>query len=510
MGQTAFMLMFVTVLSKVFGFVREAVMSFYYGTGDVAAVYIAANTLPVVIANFVANGIIFGYIPLYNKVEKEEGSDAAKDFTSNLFNILLVIASIAVVFGIVFARAFCKIFAPSLTGDTLDMAVVFTRIIMFAVYAYFYSSVFRGYLNLKGNFIIPATTGIIMNVIIICFMAASGILNNPYLLAIGCLLGNVLQYILFPKAIREKGYKHKRKFDIHNKYIKMLFKISLPVIVSAAAGEIALTVDNSMANFFFGNSAMTVLKYSKSLLALITGIVTVSVTTSIFPKISKLGQLGKIEKMKTNISSAMVLTLLLVVPATFGMMALSKEVVSIVYLRGKFNAEDVVNTAKVLFAYAPFIIFQSFSDVIDKGFYSVGDSKTPVIVVVIQQIANIILNFILINFFGLEGLAIATSLATLIGAGLMLFRFRQNFGSMKLKTSAISMTKIVGISLVMGIMAKSLNGFLMGKNLSLLLSFLITVIVAVLFYAIAILLARIPEVMKMVNQLYHKFLKKAK
>lgn len=507
MGQTAFMLMFVTIVSKVFGFVREAVMAYYYGTSGIAAAYIVANTLPVVIANFVANGIIFGFIPMYNRVKNEEGETEAENFTSNIFNILLIIATVAVVLGFIFAKVFCKIFSPSLSGKELDMAVTFTRIIMFAIYAYFYSSVYRGYLNLKGNFIIPATTGIIMNVIIIAFIVASGYGKNPYLLAVGCLAGNVLQYILFPKATRDSGYKHKWIVDFNNKYIRMLVMISIPVIVSAAAGEIALTVDNSMASYFFGHDKITVLRYSKQLLALITGIITVSVTTSIFPTISKLGQDGKIEEMKNNISSAVVITLLLVIPATLGMMALSKALVSLVYLRGEFNANDVIITASILNSYAPFIIFQSLSDVIDKGFYSVGDSKTPVIVVVIQQFINIIINLILIRFFGLNGIAIATSISCLLGALMMMFMFRKNFGRMKLKTTLISLLKISVLSLIMAFIAHNLYS-LLSARISMLLSVFLTVLVAVIFYGFFILLARIPEVMTLVNTLYHKFIKK--
>src|SRR5699024_10736107 len=149
------------------------------------------------------------------------------------------------------------------------------RIIMFAIFAYFYSAVYRGYLNMKGNFIIPATTGIIMNVIIIVFIIASGLANKPYILALGCLLGNVFQYILFPKTARKLGYRHHWNIDIHNKYVRMLALISIPVIVSAAAGEIALTVDNTMASYYFGHNTIGVLRYAKQLLALITGIITV-------------------------------------------------------------------------------------------------------------------------------------------------------------------------------------------------------------------------------------------
>ncbi|MDU2584820.1 MAG: lipid II flippase MurJ, partial [Anaerococcus prevotii] len=97
MGQTTIMLMFVTVISKIFGFLRESVMASYIGAGDLKSIYTTANTLPVVIANFVAVGIISGFIPIYNKAKKEEGEEVAEEFTSNIFNILMVFAVFAVI-----------------------------------------------------------------------------------------------------------------------------------------------------------------------------------------------------------------------------------------------------------------------------------------------------------------------------------------------------------------------------------------------------------------------------
>ena len=173
--------------------------------------------------------------------------------------------------------------------------------------------------------------------------------------------------------------------DVYKRqYIKSLILIAVPVIISSAAGEIALTVDNSMASYFFGNASISYLRYSKTLLSLITGVITVSVTTSIFPTISHLGQSGKIEDMKNHINSAIVSTMFLVIPSTIGMMALSVPIIKLVYQRGAFDDKSVIITAAMLIAYAPFVIFQSFSDVIDKGFYAVGDSKSPVILSLIH------------------------------------------------------------------------------------------------------------------------------
>lgn len=504
MGQTTLMLMFITIISKIFGFLREAVMASYIGASDLKSIYTTANTLPVVIANFVAVGIISGFIPIYNKAKNEEGEEAAEEFTSNVFNILMVFALVAVVIGMIFARPFSKLLSPDLDGAYLDLATNYTRIMMFAVFAYLYSAVFRGYLNLKGNFFDPAITGIIMNIVIIAFTILTGITDNPYYLIIGALLGNTLQYILFPRATRKLGYKHRRVLDFKNKYVRNLILISIPIIISSAAGEISIIVDNSMASAFFGKAAISKLFYSKTMLTMITGVITISVTTALFPKIAELGQLGKIEQMKERISSSVVSTMLLIIPASIGMAVLSEPIIGVVFERNAFTRNDTIIVAALLTAYAPNNIFQSIVDVVDRGFYAVGDSKTPVIVVLIQQFLNVIFNLIMIKFFGIEGLAYATVLSTAVGTVLMLFQFRKKFGSFNFKSSLISLVKISLATVVMALVAYFTNKALAGVAPRVVALF-VAIFLAMLVYGFLILLARIPEVMDMVNRLYHKY-----
>ena len=509
MGQTTFMLMLITIISKVFGFIREAVMANYIGAGELKSIYTTANTLPVVVSNFVAVGIISGFIPIYNRAKNEEGEASAEKFTSNIFNILMVFATIALIFGLIFAKPFSKILSPDLDGQWLDLAANYTRIMMFAVYAYLYSAVFRGYLNIKGDFFNPAITGIIMNIVIIIFTVMTGKTGNVYLLIIGALLGNILQYILFPRATRKSGYHHERVIDLSNKYVRQLIIIAIPVIVSSAAGEISIIVDNSMASAYFGKASISKLFYAKTMLTLITGVITVSVTTALFPKIAELGQSGKINAMKKSISSSVVTTLLLVVPASIGMAVLSLPIIELVFERNAFTPEDTIIVASLLASYAPFVIFQSITDVVDRGFYAVGDSKTPVIIVVIQQATNVILNMVLIKYFGINGLAFSTVISTIIGSMLMIYKFRDNFGSFSFKTSLLSISKIALATAIMGLTASKVYGITSG-NMPHLIALFIAIILAAIVYLILILFARIPEVMKLVNTIYHRFFNKRK
>ena len=509
MGQTTFMLMLITIISKIFGFLREAVMASFIGAGEIKSIYTTANTLPVVVANFVAVGIISGFIPIYTRAKNEKGIKEAEKLTSNIFNILMVFGAVAVVIGFIFARPFSKIFSPGLDGQWLDLATNYTRIMMFAVFAYLYSAVFRGYLNIKGDFINPGITGIIMNIIIIIFTVLTGKTGNPYFLIIGALLGNVLQYVLFPRATKKSGYRHEWVIDLSNTYIRQLMVIAIPVIISSAAGEISIIVDNAMASAYFGEAAISKLFYAKTMLTLITGVITVSVTTTLLPKIAEFGQSGRIDQMKSSISSAVVTTLALVIPAAIGMMVLSFPIIELVFERKAFTADDTIIVASLLTSYAPFVIFQSITDVVDRGFYSVGDSKTPVVIVVIQQIINVVLNLVFVNIFGLEGLTLSTVVSTFIGSLLMIYKFRANFGSFKFKTTLISLGKISIATVIMAFVATRLYG-LTSMSMPHIIALFLSIIVAAIVYGFLILIARIPEVMELVNSIYHRTFGKRK
>ena len=264
-----------------------------------------------------------------------------------------------------------------------------------------------------------------------------------------------------------------------------------------------------MASAFFGEESIAVLFYAKTMLTLITGVITVSVTTALFPKIAEFGQSGKIEEMKSSISSSVVTTMLLVIPATIGIMVLSNPVIELVYQRNAFTSEDTIAVASMMVSYAPFIIFQSLTDVVDRGFYAVGDSKTPVIIVVIQQLINVILNAILIQFFGLNGIAYATVISTFVGASLMIYKFRDNFGSFKFRATLLSLVKIVIITGIMAFVAGKIYA-ITADNLPHILAVLISILLAALVYGFLILLVRIPEVMELINTIYHKHFRNRK
>ncbi|MCW6677776.1 murein biosynthesis integral membrane protein MurJ [Anaerococcus sp. NML200574] len=507
MGQTTILIMILTIVSKIFGFVRESVMASFIGAGELKSIYTTAMTIPYVLSGIVATGLLSSYIPVYHKAMNEDGEERAKDFTSNLINTLLIYGAVAIVLVILLARPLSKLFSPKLDGEALDLAVDFTRIMSLSILAFLSSSVLSGYLNIKGNFVDPAATGIILNIIIIISTIITGKLGNPYILIIGTLIAQILQFTRFPFASKKLGFKYKRIFNLNDIYIKYLMTMMIPIILSSTADQVSVLVDNSMASAFFGVASVSKIFYAKTMLNFITGVVTMTVATVSFPEIARLGQAGKIDQMKSSVSSAIIMTMLLVIPATFGMMALANPIIKLAFERNAFTSADTIVVAGLMFSYGPFIIFTSFIKILGNAFYSVGDAKTPVIIILIQQAINIVLNFILVKFFGINGLALATAISTAIGTIIMLIAFSKKIGSLNIKNSLISLMKITSSSLIISSISAILYNF-MSIRVGLILSLLLSVSIAGMIYLLLIYLLRINEVKDLLASFKNKIREK--
>lgn len=266
MGQTTILIMILTILSKIFGFLRESFMAYYIGAGDLKSIYTTAMTIPNMLTGIVVTGVLSAYIPVYNKALNEKGEERAKYFTSNLINILMLYGAVAVAIVIAFAGPLSKLFSPKLSGDSLNIAINFTRIMAFSIFTYLSSSIIRGYLNIKDNFVDPILVGFILNIVIIISTILTGKIGNPYILIIGTLLAQILQFIRFPFVSKKLGYKHKKIIDFKDPYVKSLMIIMIPIIFSSAADQLSILVDNSMASAFFGVASISKIFYAKTML----------------------------------------------------------------------------------------------------------------------------------------------------------------------------------------------------------------------------------------------------
>jgi putative peptidoglycan lipid II flippase len=157
------------------------------------------------------------------------------------------------------------------------------------------------------------------------------------------------------------------------------------------------------------------------------------------------------------VSSSLAMMLTLNVPATVGLIVLAHPIVALLFERGQFTASDTASTASALSAYAVGLTGYSVVKIASPTFYALGESRTPVVVSVLSVLANVALNLLFVHEFGYWGLALGTSLAALLNAGLLLVLLRRRLGGLPLRHLSSVLVRVAIASAVMGVAAWGLD-----------------------------------------------------
>lgn len=491
MKKTALLLMIITILSKIIGFARDITLSYFYGASSITDAYLIAITIPSVIFGFIGVGIATGYIPMYSKIEKLEGSQAGNKYTNNLINILVVISTILFVFGLVFTVPLVKLFASGFEGETLELAVKFTRISLGGIYFTGLISIFNAFLQIKGNYAIPALVGFPLNLVTILAIILSA-KGNVLFLTVGTVIAAASQLLLVLPFAYKKGYRYKPVFNIKDKHIKKMVYIALPVIIGASVNQINILVDRTIASRV-AEGGISALNYANRLNGFVQGIFVISIVTALYPMISKMAAENNMDGLKKSVSEAISGINLLVIPATVGSMIFAEPVVMLLFGRGKFDATAMSMTSVALVFYSVGMIGFGLREVLSRAFYSLQDTKTPAINAAIAVVLNIVLNIILSKFMGIGGLALATSISAIFGTVLLFISLHKKIGVFGMRHISISFVKILGASLAMGLVAKvAFNAVIgaMGQNLAL----IVGIGVGTVVYGVIIYFMKIEEV----------------
>lgn len=502
MKKTALIIMVITVLSKILGFAREVSLSYFFGANNVTDAYLISLTIPSVIFSFVGVALGTGYIPIYSDINVSEGETKALKFTNNLISIFSIVCVILVIIILIFTVPIVKLFATGFSGATLNLAVKFTRISIISIFFSGLVYIFSAYLQIKNSFIIPALIWFPSNLIIIFSMYVASRTNSLYL-AIGSFLSFLSQFLFVLPFVYKKGYRFNFILDTKDKYIVKMAYISLPAILGVSVNQLNVLVDRTIASKI-AEGGISVLNYANKLQLFAFGIFVSSLSTVLYPTLSKMVAEKNYVGLKKSLVGSINLINLFLIPATIGAMVFCYPIIDMLFGRGAFEKKAIDLTASALFYYSVGMIGYGLREVLSKTFYSLQDTKTPTINAVISLLMNIILNIILSKFMGIAGLAFATSISALVCAGLLFVSLTKKIGNFGFENIFFTFIKITFASLVMGILAKlSYNVLLFNlpKNISLVVAILIATVV----YFLVILLMRINEVNEIIFKLKQKF-----
>lgn len=502
-------LMIVTMLSKILGFAREVVLGATYGASIYSDIYITAYNIPNVVFSVIATSLATTFIPLYYENYDIGGEEQASKFTNNIFTIVSILGVIIAMFVFIFAEPIVKLFAMGFEGEKLQITIEFTRIMIFGGVFLGLTGIIKSILQIKEDFIIPGLVGLPLNIVIIISMILS-IKIDMMILPIGTLIGIASQFLFQIPFAYKRGYSYKWVLDVKDIFVKKMIHLVAPILIGVAVNQVNSIIDKTLASTLVEGSISS-LNYANRLNQFVMAMFIMTIGTVVYPILSKLSNENNKEKFIKSIVQSINSVILLVIPISIGAIVLAEPIVKILFQRGEFDSRATYMTSIALIMYSIGMVAFGLRDILGKVFYSLQDTKTPMINGVMTIILNIILNIILVKYMGHAGLAFATSISAIICILLLFNSLKKKMGYFGQDKILKTMMKSLLASVVMGIITsmsyRLLISTLATESIGEVISLLWSILIGVIVYGVIIILFKVEELHPITNIVKNKLIK---
>ena len=448
-----------TMTSRVLGLVRDQLLAYFFGAGDAMDAFRVAFRLPNVLRDLFAEGAMSAsLVPTFTRAFAQGGTARVSRLGSNVINLLIIVSGVIVLLGVVFAEALVEMYAAGFrqVPGKVELTVRLTRIMFPFLSMVAVASVLMAMLNALHRFFIPALSPAMFNVAtILCAVIVvplSPRLGIDPIVAIagGTLLGGLGQIALQWPAARRAGFRYHATIDPGDPWLREICRLMVPGVAGLAAVQINLFVNSWLATGL-GTGAVSWLDYAFRLMYMPIGLFGISIATASLPGIAGHAANNDHHGVRRDVSKALRMMLMLSVPATVGLVVLATPIVALIFERGRFTPADTAATAAALACYAPGLIGYSVVKLVSPAFYSMGNSRIPVVASAVSVGFNIVSNLILLRALGHRGLALGTAMAALLNAGLLLWLLRVRLGGLDGKRLLTAACKISVASVAMAL-----------------------------------------------------------
>jgi putative peptidoglycan lipid II flippase len=449
-----------TLLSRVLGLARDSVLAGTFGAKAEMDAFNVATRIPNLVRDLFAEGAMSAaFVPTFTRHLKEKGEASAWRLGSNVINALLLVTGTLVILGMVFAYPLADFYTDDANfSDNLDLTATLTRWTLPFLTMVAIAVAQAGMLNSLRQFFVPAVSPAMYNVAIILsalalvpFAPALGI-EPITAIAIGSLLGGLLQIMAQWPALRAAGFRYRPVLDFRDPGLRQVLLLMGPGTIGVAAAQINLAVNTYLATSQ-PEGSVTALTYAFRLMYLPIGLFGVSVATAAIPELAREALVKGFDEMRRTISSSLRMMLVLSVPSMVGLAVLARPIVQLLFERDEWTPEATTATAWAVLMYAPGLIGYSIVKIASPSFYSLRDARTPVVVSMITVGANVSLNLWLVRVMGYGGLALGTAIASLLNAGLLMILLSRRVGGVDGSRVFGAFFKIALASVVMGAVA---------------------------------------------------------
>jgi putative peptidoglycan lipid II flippase len=508
-AKAAVLLMVTIIISRILGYAREVVLYSLFGQAYITDAYRAAFSIPDFLYMLLVGGALSSaFIPVFSSCivsgKEQDGWKSA----SIVFNYVLIFLILLVCIAYFYTLPLVNLLAPGLPPEYIALTVQLTRIMFLQTGFMVLNGFAMGILNSFNNFAAPAIGSLVYNLVIII---VGVLLQEQYgitAFAIGVVVGSALNFAVQIPALKKVGLKYYPSFNLKDKGFNQIMVLMIPVLAGLGVVQLNLFVTRNLASGL-GAGAISALDLAQRLMNLPMGIFAVAIATAIFPTLTTLVANGEIAMFKRSTSLGLRAIFLVSIPASFGMAALGVHMISLLFEQGKFTGSMVDTTYRVLVFYLLGLFAYSGIQVLNRSFYALKDTLTPVVASAITIAANIVLSILLARTMGAEGLALAYSLAGILNLFLLIVVLRYKVGRMDGSALVRGFMVSTGASIAMYFTVQQVVKLLYGvfdllEKINLIISVGAGIVAGVVVYAALVYMFKLEETELVVNMVKRK------
>ncbi|NLP46843.1 MAG: murein biosynthesis integral membrane protein MurJ [Epulopiscium sp.] len=486
------------LIGKMLGFIREILIGQKFGASLEMDAFLISLSAVLLFSQLITKSLNTTIVPILSEIEKKEGRTQKRHYTNNILNIIIMLSIIIILIAYIFSPLITKILAPGFKKESqVKLTILLIRIGLPVILISGIRGVLRGYLQTEDRFLETAISSFPFNLVYILYLVFCSKKFGIKGLMIVAVLAEASQILLQLYEAKKVEYIYNFSFNLKDKYLKKNFKLIPPILISVGISDINSIIDKSMGSTLIEGS-ISALNYAEKLNGLVMGLFISAIITVMFPKIAKEASYDSLHRLKKTTIKSVNIIILIVIPATIGMIMLANPIVKTVYERGKFDEIATYMTSGALVFTTLNMFATSLRLLINNVFYALQDTKTPVYMGILAVIMNIIFNFILIKPMAHLGLALATTISSFISCVFLLIFLRKKIGSFGFLKAIKCGLKALVASVVMGVgvilVYNHLIVYLGEGRLNEFITLITSIGVGGLIYLILILFLKIDEV----------------
>jgi putative peptidoglycan lipid II flippase len=409
------LVMLLSVLGKATGLIREIIVAAQFGTSEQMDAFLVAATIVSLIFVWIRSPIRVALVPFLMEERSAHGEHAAWQKASVIINTITVLLIALAIIGWVVSPYLVWLVAPGFTDETKSLSADLTRLmiltIVFLGVAKLLSAVFHSY----QRFGWPGMMSSVDNLVIIPFIIVLTPVVGVHGLAISIVLGTLAQALIQTSILWKNRFYYRARVDFKDPTLHRMGSMGFPLLVGTGSTKLASIIDRVFASMLRPGS-LSALSYGHRLTYVTLELFVESFTTVLFPFFSRIAGSEGYQDFGKKLAKSLKTLFWIGFPVSMGILVIHESLVRLVYQRGAFSEESVLLTSQAVLFYAVGLWAFSISHVLSFAFYSLKDTKTPVVLGIVRLGIKILLSFALIGPMAHAGLALAESISYIIKA----------------------------------------------------------------------------------------------